>query len=75
MAQKIKNLPAMQETWVRSLGQEDCLEKEMTVYSSSLTWDIPQTEETGRLQYMGLQKVGNDLEAKRPPQAQYQERS
>ena len=40
----------------------------MTIYSSSLTWDIPQTEEAGRLQYMGLQKVGYDLEAKPPPQ-------
>ena len=47
----------------------------MTIYSSSLTWDISQTEEAGRLQYMGLQKVGRDLEAKPPPQAQYQERS
>ena len=65
----------MQETWVWSLVQEDCLEKEMTIYSSSLTWDISQTEEAGRLQYMGLQKVGRDLEAKPPPQAQYQERS
>ena len=45
----------------------------MTVYSVSLTWDIPQTEEAGRLQYMGLQKVGPDLETKPPPQAQYQD--
>ena len=45
-----KNLPAMQETWVGSLGQEDTLEKEMATHSSILTWEMPWTEETGRLQ-------------------------
>ena len=48
MAQQVKNLPAMQETRVQSLGQEDPLEKEMATHSSSLAWEIPQTEETGR---------------------------
>ena len=47
MAQWIKNLPAMQETWVQSLGQEDPLEKEMGTHSSVLAWKIPQTEEPG----------------------------
>ena len=55
MAQTAKNLPAMQETWVRSLGQEDPLEKIMVTPSSILAWRIPWTEETGRLQSMGLQ--------------------
>ena len=49
LAQMIKNLPAMQETWVRSLGQEDSLEKEMATHSSILTWEIAWTEEPGRL--------------------------
>ena len=52
----VKNLPAMQETWVQSLGQEDPLEKEMTIHSSILAWEIPWTEEPGRLQCMGSQK-------------------
>ena len=47
MAQKVKNLPAMQETWVRSLGWEDPLEKEMETHSGTLAWRIPQTEEPG----------------------------
>ena len=55
IAQLVKNLPAMQETWVRSLGQEDPLEKEMANYSSILAWKIPWTEESGGLQSMGLQ--------------------
>ena len=59
MAQIIKNLPAMQETWVPSLGQEDPLEKEMAIHSSILAWRIPWTEEPGGLQFMGLQ-VGYD---------------
>ena len=46
----VKNLPAMQETWVRSLGQEDPLEKEMATHSSIVAWRIPWTEETDRLQ-------------------------
>ena len=50
VAQMVKNLPAMQETWVRSLGQEDPLEKEMATHSSIVAWRIPSTEETDRLQ-------------------------
>ena len=53
----VKNLPAMQETWVRSLGLEDPLEKGMATHSSILAWKIPRTEEPGRLQSMGLQRV------------------
>ena len=53
VAQMVKNLPAMQETQVRSLGQEDPLEKEMATHSSIFAWKIPWTEESGRLQSMG----------------------
>ena len=53
MAQRLKRLPAMRETRVRSLGQEDPLEKEMATHSSILAWRIPWTEEPGRLQSMG----------------------
>ena len=53
-------LPTMQETRVRSLGQEDPLEKEMATHSSTLAWKIPWTEERDRLQFMGLQRVGYD---------------
>ena len=60
MAQPVKNLPAMQETWVRSLGSEDLLEKDMTTHFSVLAWGIPWTEEPSRLQSMGLQRVGHD---------------
>ena len=60
MAQTVKRLPTMQETWVRSLGQDDPLEKEMATHSSSLAWKIPWTEEPGRLQSMGSQRVGHD---------------
>ena len=60
VAQTVKNLPAMRETWVRSLGQEDPLEKEMATHSSVLVWRIPQTEETGRLQPMKSQRVRHD---------------
>ena len=56
----VKNLPAVQETWIRSLGQEDPLEKEMATYSSILAWEIPWTEKPGGLQSMGLQRVGQD---------------
>ena len=59
VAQIVKNLPAMQETWVWSLGQEDPLEKGMATHSSILAWKIPETEEPGRLQSMGLQRVGH----------------
>ena len=55
MAQWVKNLPAMQETRVRSLGQRDPLEEEMTTHSSILAWEIPWTKEPGRLQSIGLQ--------------------
>ena len=57
----IKKLPVMQETWVKSLGQEDPLEKEMTTHSSILAWRIPWTVEPGELQSMGLQRVRHDL--------------
>ena len=60
MAQTVKNLPAMQETWVRNLGWEDPLEKEMATHSSILAWRIPRTEEPGRLQSMGVQRVEHD---------------
>ena len=60
MAQTVKNPPAMWETWVQSLGQEDPLEKEMATYFSILAWKIPWMEEPGRLQSMGLQRVGHD---------------
>ena len=60
VAQIVKNLPAMQETWVQSLGQEDPLEKEMAIHSSILAWRIPWTEESGGLQAMGSQRVGHN---------------
>ena len=56
----VKNLPAMQETQIQSLGWEDPLEKELTTPSSILAWKIPWTEEPGRLQSMGLQRVRHD---------------
>ena len=57
VAQIVKNLPAMQETWVQSLGWEDPLEKGATTHSSILAWRIPWTEKPGRLQSMVLQRV------------------
>ena len=60
MAQRLKRLPAMWETLVRSLGQEDPLKKEMATHSSILAWKIPWTEEPGGLQSMGSQRVGHD---------------
>ena len=60
MAQMVKHLPAVQETQVRSLGWEDPLEKEMATHTSTLAWKIPWTEEPGRLQSMGSQRVGHD---------------
>ena len=57
---KKKKLPAMQETGVQSLGWEDLMEKEMATHSSILAWKIPWTEEPGRLQSMGSQRVGHD---------------
>ena len=60
MAQRLKRLPAMQETWVRSLSQEDPLEKEMATHSSILAWRIPWMEEHGGLQSTGSQRVRHD---------------
>ena len=60
MAQRLKHLPAMQETRVQSLGREDPLEKEMATHSSILAWRTPWTEEPGRLQSTGSQRVGHD---------------
>ena len=60
VALRVKHLPAMWETWVRSLGQEDPLEKKMAAHSSTLAWKIPRMEETGRLQSMGSKRVGHD---------------
>ena len=60
VAQRVKNLSAMWETWVRSLGWEDPVEKGMVTHSSTLAWRIPWTEEPGGLQSMGSQRVGHD---------------
>ena len=60
VVQMVKKLPIMQETWVRFLGWEDTLEKEMAMHSNILAWRIPWIEEPGRLQSMGLQRVGRD---------------
>ena len=60
VAQMVKLLPTMWETWVQSLGWEDPLEKKMTTHSSTLAWKIPWTKEPGRLQSMGSQRVGHD---------------
>ena len=60
VAQMVKNLPAMQEPWVRSLGQEDPLVNGMATHSSILAWRIPRIEEAGGLQSMGLQRIGHD---------------
>ena len=60
LAQMVRNLPAMQETWVGSLDQEDPLEEEMAIHSSILAWRIPWTKEPGGLQSMGLQRVRHD---------------
>ena len=60
VAQTVKRLSTMQETQVQSLGWEDPLEKEMAIHSSTIAWKIPWTEEPGRLQSMGSQRVGHD---------------
>ena len=60
VAQMVKNLPAVQETWVQALGQEDPLEKEMAPHSSNISWKIPWKQEPGRLQTMGLQRLGHN---------------
>ena len=56
----VKRLSTTRETWVRSLGREDPLEKEVAIHSSTISWKIPWTEEPGRLQSMGSQRVGHD---------------
>ena len=61
LSRLVKNLPAMQETWVQSLGWEAALEKEMAAHSSILPWSIPWTEEPGGLQSMGSQRAGHNL--------------
>ena len=58
--QTVKNLPAMRQTWIGSLGWEDPLEEGMATHSSILAWEIPGTEEPGGLQSMGSQRVGHD---------------
>ena len=60
VAQTVKDLLAMWETWFQSLGREDPLEKEMAIHSSILAWEIPWTEKPGGLQSMGSQRVGHD---------------
>ena len=60
MPQMVKHLSTMQETQVQSLGRDDPMEKEMAIHSSTIDWKIPWTEEPGRLQSMGLQRVGHD---------------
>ena len=60
VAQVVKNLPAVQETWVPSLGREDTLEEGMATHSSILAWEIPWIEEPGGLQSTGLQRVRQD---------------
>ena len=60
VAQAVKNLPAVWETWVQFLGWEDPLEKEMTIHSSSLAWKIPRMEEPGGLQSMRSQRIRHD---------------
>ena len=60
VAETVKHLPIMQETWIQSLGQKDLLEKETATHSSILAWKIPWTEEPGGLQSMGSQRVGQD---------------
>ena len=60
VAQMVKRLPTMWDTWVQSLGREDPLEKDMATHSSILAWKIPWTEDPGRLQSMGLQRVRDD---------------
>ena len=60
----VRNPPAMQETWVRSLGGEDPLKKELATHFSILAWETPWIEEAGRLQSMGSRRVGHDLATK-----------
>ena len=60
VAQMVKRLSTVQETWVRALGWEDPLEKEMAIHPSAVAWKTPWTEEPGRLQSVGSQRVGHD---------------
>ena len=60
VAQTVKHLSTMRETWVQSLGREDPLEKGKAIHSSTIAWKVPWTEEPGRLQFMGSQRVGRD---------------
>ena len=60
VAQRVKRLPTMWETWVQSLGREDPLEKEMATHSSTVAWKTPWTEKPDMLQSMGLQRVGHN---------------
>ena len=60
VVQAVKHLSTMRETWAQSLGREDPMEKEMAIHSSTIAWKIPWTEEPGRLQSMGSQRVGHD---------------
>ena len=60
VAQMVKRLSTMQETWVQSLDWEDPLEKEMAIHSSTIAWKIPWTEEPGRLQSIGSQRIGHN---------------
>ena len=60
VSQMVKNLPAMQETWVQSLCQEDPLEKGMATHSSILVWILPRTEESGKLHSIGSQTAGHN---------------
>ena len=61
MSQRVRNLPAMWETWIQSLGQEDTLEKELATHSGTLAWRIPRTEEPSRLQFMGSRRRLSDF--------------
>ena len=61
VAQMVKNLPAMEQTCIQSLGQKDLLEKEMAIHSNSLAWKIPWTEEPGRIKSMGSQRVRHHM--------------
>ena len=64
VAQMVKNLPAVQETWVQSLGWEDPLEKEKATHSTILAWEIPWTEEPNQLQFVGWQRVRQEFMTK-----------
>ena len=73
VAQTVKNTPAMQETWLQSLGQEDPLEEDMATHSSIFAWRIPWTEEPDGLQFIASQRIGHDWVTKHThgPQLEY----